>query len=57
MSVPLREEELQVRRGEMRETGRIRVLKTVHTEDKHFTVPLRREDVRIEREDDLKKAV
>lgn len=49
MSVPLREEELQVQRGEMKETGRLRIHKTVHTEDKHFTVPLRREEVHVER--------
>lgn len=49
MSIPLREEELQVERKGMQEKGRVRIYKTVHTEDKSFTVPLRREEVHIER--------
>lgn len=49
MSVPLREEKLEVERKGLRETGRVRIFKTVKIEDQHFTVPLRREEVRIER--------
>lgn len=49
MSIPLREEELAVERRGMKERGRVRIVKTVHTEDKTFTVPVRREEVRVER--------
>jgi len=51
MSVPLREDELQGNKTGMKETGRVRIVKTVTTEDKHFTVPLRREEIHIERDD------
>ena len=49
MSIPLREEELQVQKKGLREKGRVRIYKTVTTEDKTFTVPLRREEVHVER--------
>jgi len=47
--IPLREEELQVNRKGMEETGRVRIFKTVRTEDQHFTVPVTKEEVHIER--------
>ena len=49
LSVPLKEEQLEVQNKGMREAGRVRIIKTVRTEDQHFTIPLRREEVRIER--------
>jgi uncharacterized protein (TIGR02271 family) len=48
-SIPVREEELRVERKGMQEKGRIRISKTVRTEDQHFTVPVTREEVHIER--------
>lgn len=48
-SIPLREEELSVNRKGMEETGRVRIFKTVRTEDQHFTVPVTKEEVHIER--------
>lgn len=47
--IPVREEELSVNRQGMQETGRVRIYKTVRTEDQHFTVPVTREEVHIER--------
>ncbi len=49
-SVPLKEERVNVESRGMRERGRVRIHKTVKTEDKHFTVPVRREEIRVERE-------
>jgi uncharacterized protein (TIGR02271 family) len=46
--VPVAEEELQVSKT-MREAGRVRLRKIVHTELRHFTVPVMREEVRVER--------
>jgi uncharacterized protein (TIGR02271 family) len=46
--IPLMEEEVDIDRV-ARETGRVRIHKTVRTEEKHFTVPVTREDVVIER--------
>jgi uncharacterized protein (TIGR02271 family) len=48
-SIPVSEEELRVDRKGMEEVGRVRVYKTVSTEDQHFTVPVTREQVHIER--------
>lgn len=48
-TIPLREEELNVQRKGMEETGRVRIYKTVRTEDQHFTVPVTREEVHVER--------
>lgn len=47
--IPVREEQLHVDRKGMQETGRVRIYKTVKTEDQHFTVPVTREEVHIER--------
>jgi uncharacterized protein (TIGR02271 family) len=47
--VPVREEELEAHRKGMEEKGRVRISKHVKTEDKHFTVPVTREEVHIER--------
>jgi uncharacterized protein (TIGR02271 family) len=46
--VPLVEEELTAEKR-MKETGRVRVTKEVVTEEKHITVPVTREEVRVER--------
>jgi uncharacterized protein (TIGR02271 family) len=46
--VPVSEEELQVSKT-MREAGQVRLRKIVHTELRHFTVPVMREEVRVER--------
>jgi uncharacterized protein (TIGR02271 family) len=46
--IPLMEEEIGVERV-ARETGHVRIHKTVKTEEKRFTVPVTREDVVIER--------
>jgi uncharacterized protein (TIGR02271 family) len=46
--IPLMEEELGIEKVS-RETGHVRIHKTVKTEEKHFTVPVSREDVVIER--------
>ncbi len=51
VNISVREEELEAHKRGMREVGRVRVHKTVRVEDKHFTVPVRREEVRIERVD------
>ena len=48
-TIPVREEQLQVDKRGMKEVGNVRIFKTVRTEDQHFTVPIRREEVRIER--------
>jgi uncharacterized protein (TIGR02271 family) len=47
--IPLREEDVRVNQKGMRDTGRVRIYKTVRTEDQHFSVPVRREEVHIER--------
>jgi uncharacterized protein (TIGR02271 family) len=46
--VPVAEEELQANKI-VREAGRLKVRKLVHTELRHFTVPVMREEVRVER--------
>ncbi|HEY4395152.1 MAG TPA: YsnF/AvaK domain-containing protein [Polyangia bacterium] len=46
--IPLMEEEIGIEKV-TRETGHVRIKKTVKTEEKHFTVPVTREDVVIER--------
>jgi uncharacterized protein (TIGR02271 family) len=46
--IPLREEEIGIEKVS-RETGHVRIHKTVKTEEKHFNVPVTREDVVIER--------
>lgn len=46
--IPLMEEEIGIRKV-ARETGHVRIKKTVKTEEKHFNVPVTREDVVIER--------
>ncbi len=46
--VPLVEEELQTTKS-LKETGRLKIRKVVHTELKHFTIPVMREEIRIER--------
>jgi uncharacterized protein (TIGR02271 family) len=46
--IPVMEEELEATKT-MRQTGEVQVRKIVHTELKHFTVPVQKEEVRIER--------
>jgi uncharacterized protein (TIGR02271 family) len=46
--IPLMEEEIGIQKV-ARETGHVRIKKTVKTEEKHFNVPVTREDVVIER--------
>src|SRR5579863_9830427 len=46
--IPLMEEEIGIEKV-ARETGHVRIKKTVKTEEKHFNVPVTREDVVIER--------
>ena len=46
--VPIVEEELQATKT-LKETGRLNIRKVVHTELRHFTIPVMREEVRIER--------
>jgi uncharacterized protein (TIGR02271 family) len=46
--IPLAEEELQVNKTQ-KQTGDVKLRKIVHTEYRHFTVPVMREEVRIER--------
>jgi uncharacterized protein (TIGR02271 family) len=46
--IPLMEEEIGIEKV-ARETGHVRIKKTVKTEEKHFSVPVTREDVVIER--------
>jgi uncharacterized protein (TIGR02271 family) len=46
--IPLMEEEIGIAKV-ARETGHVRIKKTVKTEEKHFNVPVTREDVVIER--------
>src|SRR6185312_14558356 len=46
--IPLMEEEVGIEKV-TRETGHVRIKKTVKTEEKHFSVPVTREDVVIER--------
>jgi uncharacterized protein (TIGR02271 family) len=48
VSVPVSEEQLQVEKRK-RKTGEVRVSKNVVTEEKHVTVPVTREEVRVER--------
>lgn len=48
-TIPLREEELRAERRGMQEVGRVRIHKTVSTQEQRFTVPVRREEVRVER--------
>ena len=47
--IPVHEEQLEASKKGMKEVGRIRVHKNVRTEDQHFTVPVRREEVTVER--------
>jgi uncharacterized protein (TIGR02271 family) len=49
-TIPVSEEKLDVQKSGMKETGRVRIHKDVKTEEKHFTVPIRREEVSVERE-------
>ncbi|MEO5970257.1 MAG: YsnF/AvaK domain-containing protein [Bdellovibrionia bacterium] len=46
--IPIVEEELQATKT-LKEAGRLNIRKVVHTELKHFTIPVMREEVRIER--------
>lgn len=46
--VPLREEELETHKN-LRQTGTVTLRKIVHTELRHFTIPVMKEEVRIER--------
>jgi uncharacterized protein (TIGR02271 family) len=48
LKVPVAEEELEAQKT-AREAGSVRLHKIVHTELKHFTVPVMREEVRIDR--------
>jgi uncharacterized protein (TIGR02271 family) len=48
ITVPVMEEELDAKKV-MRETGTVRIKKVVHTEYKHFTVPVTKEEVIVER--------
>ena len=48
MRIPLMDEEIDIEKV-ARESGRVRIHKTVKTEQKHITVPVTREDVIIER--------
>ncbi len=48
-TIPVHEEELRAEKSGMKEVGRVRVHKTVSTHDEHFTVPVRREEVTVER--------
>lgn len=48
--IQLKEEELAARKSGMKEVGRVRIYKTVRTEDKTFTVPVTREAARIDKE-------
>src|SRR4051812_1338953 len=45
--IPLMREEIGIEKV-ARQTGNVRIHKTVHTEEKHFTVPVTREEVVIE---------
>lgn len=47
--IQLKEEELSAQKKGMHEVGRVRIIKTIRTEDQHFTIPVNREEVRIER--------
>lgn len=48
INIPVMEEQLQAETRQ-REAGAVNVRKVVHTELKHFTVPVTREEVRVER--------
>lgn len=48
VSVPVMEEELQAQKT-LRQAGEVKLRKIVHTELKHFTIPVMREEVRVER--------
>jgi uncharacterized protein (TIGR02271 family) len=48
LRIPLMEEEIGIEKVP-RETGHVRIHKTIKTEEKHFSVPVMREDVVIER--------
>jgi uncharacterized protein (TIGR02271 family) len=48
VKVPVAEEELQATKT-VREAGRLKLRKLVHTELRHFTVPVMKEEVRVER--------
>jgi len=48
MRIPVAEEKLEAQKVQ-RETGQVRIRKVVHTELRHLTVPVMREEVRIER--------
>lgn len=48
-SIPVREEQLIAEKKGMKEVGRVRIHKDVRTEEQHFTVPVRREEVTVER--------
>jgi len=48
VKVPIAEEELEAQKTS-RQAGSVRLRKIVHTELRHFTVPVMREEVRIER--------
>jgi uncharacterized protein (TIGR02271 family) len=48
VQVPVMEEQMEAQKT-MRQTGELRIRKLVHTELKHFTVPVTKEEVRIER--------
>ncbi|HLD99314.1 MAG TPA: YsnF/AvaK domain-containing protein [Bdellovibrionota bacterium] len=47
-SIPVSEEELEARKT-VHEAGKVKLKKIVHTEYKHFTVPVTKEEIRIER--------
>lgn len=48
VNVPVVEEELQATKT-MRQSGNVQVRKVVHTELRHFTIPVMREELRVER--------
>jgi len=47
LRVPLMEEDLEVKKT-LRESGRVRIRKIVHTEHRHITVPVMSEEIEIE---------
>jgi len=46
--IPIAEEQLEAQKT-VRETGQVKIRKIVHSELKHFTVPVMKEEVRVER--------
>lgn len=47
--IPIQEEQLRATKKGMKDVGKVRIHKSVRTEEQHFTVPVRREEVTVER--------